>query len=353
MGIEIGHAGPTEIGQAGPAGRYGSDHPPADLLEAYGGGELAGRSARDIAAHANICQRCRSKVNSWRELHQVLSQLPRVEPSAGLTERILARTPDKRKGTVRVLRHVWRTVVDSAPLFNALSRSTPTLTVRRARAHLDPRLIDDLAEGVLPPASADFAESHTLGCSRCAEALGRSRATFQALSRLGHIDTSPGFADRIMAAVETEAVCTARKVKLSDRLRRRFTRPGLAPLGWILPQTTEGWARLGGLSVTPLACLGFLAHTLVSHPTMTGGELVAYAWWKVGELGNYLVDVLAGSATTGAYALGETGLFRTISGSALWLALGLALYASVCLYSAKTIYRWTRPTVGAGPHVPG
>ena len=147
-----------------------------------------------------------------------------------------------------------------------------------------------------------------------------------------------------MAAVE--ANLASQPTTFLGRLLDRIPRIRLP--GTLLPQSSEGWARLGGMAVTPTVCAGLLVHTLVSHPTLTAGELLAYARFQADALGNRLADALYGTATGGMLMLEEAGVFRALSGSLPWLGLAVTAYGLVCLLSARTIYQWVRPSTGGG-----
>lgn len=322
--------GPTKDPRAAGNGPV-ADPPSGQDIEAYAAGELEGASAARIEESLARCSATRAQAESWAVLHETLGRLSRLEPRPDLADRILAEPPRRR-------------LFGATSLVESCSR---LLRRRRRGEHLEPRLVDDLAEGVLRPSLAVHAESHTLGCASCAEALGRTRATFHALAGLGHFRTSPGFVDRVMATVAAEA--TSRESVGPYHPFATLLSWAKTSSGWLAPRTAEGWARLGGIAVTPAACIALVVHSLASHPTLSVGELLAYVWWEAGQR----LDGLEAALATGAHALGETGFYGVVASSAAWLALGMCLYGVACLFSARTIYRWAHSSFARLPRVRG
>lgn len=62
------------------------------LLSAYVEQETSPAETRFVDGHLTLCPRCRLQLDEMRSLLARLSQLPKVEASAGFTERVLAQT---------------------------------------------------------------------------------------------------------------------------------------------------------------------------------------------------------------------------------------------------------------------
>lgn len=68
-------------------------HPPEERLQDFAEGILALPLAARVEAHIGDCPRCASSVTAWRELLGSLEALPRLGPSEGFAERVLAALP--------------------------------------------------------------------------------------------------------------------------------------------------------------------------------------------------------------------------------------------------------------------
>lgn len=66
------------------------DHVPAGRLQDFLEGSLAARSAADVEKHLADCAVCRSELAAFREVGMALSALPRLEPSPGFAEGVMA-----------------------------------------------------------------------------------------------------------------------------------------------------------------------------------------------------------------------------------------------------------------------
>ena len=66
-------------------------HPTTDILEAYAEGGLEAADGAVVHSHLLACHRCDSVVVEWRSLFHALAHLPRLAPSRGFAERVMAR----------------------------------------------------------------------------------------------------------------------------------------------------------------------------------------------------------------------------------------------------------------------
>jgi len=81
-------------------------HPKPERLEEFAAGQLDALEAEAIDAHLAGCQACSGEVAEWRELYASLSALPRLSPSAGFTDRVLAGL--NARAAVGQTRPAWR-----------------------------------------------------------------------------------------------------------------------------------------------------------------------------------------------------------------------------------------------------
>lgn len=65
-------------------------HPAPDQLEAYVEGSLGAADRAVLESHLTTCARCASEVEEWRAIFAALSSLPRLEPTPGFADRVMA-----------------------------------------------------------------------------------------------------------------------------------------------------------------------------------------------------------------------------------------------------------------------
>ena len=296
-------------------------HPSPELLQALIDGDLEASEAEALQRHLADCESCAAEVKAWRDLYSALDGVPHLDPPEDLTVQVMARLPTATRpsGKFRRLLGHWS-----------------------ADDHLDSPLIEDWVEGVLPKRLSARLVEHASSCAQCATELTRTRQTFQALSELGHLAPSEGFADRVLAAMNTQAVPESAGVvaRLTTRLKRWARR-------WVpaRPRTMEGWATLCGFGVTPTVCLALVFHSVLSHPAVGPRELAQYVWWQLGELANTTADAMSSLALDWAGALGGTAAYRTVSDQPEWLMVGALLYGVTCSLGATVLYRMAKPRI--------
>jgi anti-sigma factor RsiW len=77
-------------------------HPSPERLEALVEGDLPEAERSAIEAHVAACVRCQAEVEEWRTVFAVLASLPRLAPSPGFADRVLARVRIERPWTARI-----------------------------------------------------------------------------------------------------------------------------------------------------------------------------------------------------------------------------------------------------------
>jgi hypothetical protein len=186
--------------------------------------------------------------------------------------------------------------------------------------HPPDETLEQLAEGLLPPAEHHEASLHLEVCSRCASVVDGYHALFAALSDLPRFAPSPGFSDAVIA-------------------RTRLTpEPGPAAL-WLrqfMPKTRRGWALLTAAVVAPaLPILGAMIW-LLTHPLLTPVSLWQWATMQGTNAG----------ASTGVVALrwatnsGVAGLMRGAYDAARGLPLEAVTVLATLLAIAIPLSVW-------------
>lgn len=93
-----------------------TDHPSEQLLQEHADGVLAAAELAGVEAHLAACARCRAELEAWRLVFAELAELPRLAPSAGFAERVMARVVVPLPLRVRVLARLRRWLDTLFPL---------------------------------------------------------------------------------------------------------------------------------------------------------------------------------------------------------------------------------------------
>lgn len=78
-------------------------HPAPERLEAFVEGVLDDADRVVVESHLVTCARCQAEADEWKALFSVLSSLPRIEPSPGFADRVMAGVHVKQPWTVRAM----------------------------------------------------------------------------------------------------------------------------------------------------------------------------------------------------------------------------------------------------------
>lgn len=97
-------------------------HPEPARLEALADGTLPQAERGSVDAHVQACGRCAAEVEDFRQLFAALAELPRVAPSAGFEDRVMAR--------VRVAKAPAGAVADRPSLADRLRALVPSRRMR-------------------------------------------------------------------------------------------------------------------------------------------------------------------------------------------------------------------------------
>ncbi len=305
------------------------EHPSAERLQALLDGQLPPEGRLRVEQHVLGCARCAAELTAWRALFEELEDLAVLAPSAGFAERVIEGIEDQQRRPL------------AARARAALAAFVP---VRVPRHPGDDRL-QDFVEGLLSPRHAARVQAHLETCASCSSNTEAWRSLVFRLDGVGRFAPAEGFSDRVMAHVRVRAPTVTRA---APEWRR-----ALEVLGRLVPHTRQAWAALSGIAVTPVATLGLVLWTLVTHPTLTAGALASFAWWKTAELAGALWRSIASAAVE------STGLFEVYSfigslmASPALLVTAFALLSVGTLSAAWILYRnlvLTQPTDGRYAH---
>ena len=199
-------------------------------------------------------------------------------------------------------------------------------------AHLQPWILEELAEDTLSPREKASAMEHVRHCARCSGDLEASRALIQALSSLPHFDPSPAFAAGVMARV-TIAATAAQAVA-----RRRW-----------LPRTRRGWTMAVAGALAPLLPL-FALLTWLAGRGMTPGALFGVGGrWFTEAVWSLLVRATGAVVRSGAFQwMVTTG--NDLVGGTRGLSVAGVLFAIAIPLSGWMLLRLLRTPVGGMTH---
>jgi anti-sigma factor RsiW len=174
------------------------EHLSAERIQAFLDGELSQAEMARVQGHSASCVRCQSEIEAWRLLFDELEDLPLLDPSPALVDRVMRALPRRA----------------AAGLAEALDVRRP------ASEHLGGDRIQDLLDGSLGQAAALEAHAHLAGCPTCQTELVQWQAVFARLEDLDELAPSYGFAEAVMGEVGQRA-----PVGLLAWFRDRSTRP--------------------------------------------------------------------------------------------------------------------------------
>lgn len=290
-------------------------HPSAETIQAFLEGELPGGERSRIEEHLASCARCGEEVDGWRLLYAELDELPALRPSGDFARRVMeeVEVPRRLSLVARVRQALGSLLPDSDP-------------------HLPGERIQDLVEGVLPARQAARSRAHLDGCEQCAGRERSWRTVMEGLDALGHLEPSEAFAERVMAGVRVPAAApTARKVPAWKQ--------ALAAAWGLVPKTRRAWAAVSGVAVTPAVIVGLVGYAVFSHPTLTLGALVSFAWWKATALATVLWDGVATMALESAGAFQLYSMFESLAAAPAAVAGGFLLFSAATAAAVWILYK--------------
>jgi anti-sigma factor RsiW len=297
-------------------------------LQALLEGELREAERARIEGHVHACARCSGELDGWRALYSDLAALPALEPPAGFAPRVL--------GQVSALRPV--------PLAARVRRRLAALVPSRGQGHVATGRLQDYLDGALPAGATARIRAHLAACPECAREDQGWRALAAGLAALEAHAPAPGFADRVMAGVRVAAPAAS---------------PVLVP-AWggvlatarsLVPRTRRAWATISGVAVTPAVTAGVALYAVFSHPTLTPGALLAFAWWKTTALGGALWQTITTATLESAQLFDLYSLAETASAAPVALAGGVLAYSLACALALRVLYKnLVAPRMAEPPH---
>lgn len=294
------------------------EHVSTELLHDFLDGALAARRARPVEEHLRACTPCTAEADAWLALSRRLEELGSFAPSEGFSERVMAAVEIRERTTV---------------LARLRGRVGALAGVAARPEHVPTGILQDFVDGILPARAVARLEAHLDGCHRCADELQAWQAVAARLETLERYTPAPGFDERVIAALRARRA--SRAVSAPSPLWARAA----AVASRFVPHTREAWAALTGVAFTPAVIMGLVAWAVFSHPTITLGSLVSFAWWQVAELGSTAVAALSGVLSQGVDSLGARSLFDLLASAPLLVAGGVLVYSVLCALALRVLYR--------------
>ena len=241
-------------------------HLSAELMQGFLDGEVSPREAARVQEHTASCARCRSELEAWKTLFGELGALAEVTPSPAFRERVLEAVPRGQPAREPLRGRVTRWV-------GRVFGRQPALAA--AVLHPAPEGLQDFLDGALARTEALGIEGHLHGCRECRREVESWRRVMASVEALPSLDPSPEFSERVMAHVRVQLALVTAKPTVAERLQ--------LIVGSVTPRTRRRVAALAGAGVTPAVTLGLLAYAVFSHPLVTLGNLLSFAWLQGSE----------------------------------------------------------------------
>jgi anti-sigma factor RsiW len=294
-------------------------HVAAGTLQDFVEGALAAREAVRVEDHLEVCTHCTTEAAAWTVVMGRLKGLESFEPEVGFAD--------------RVMRHV--DIPATLPLA-ARVRSGVSALFGAPATHVSAEILQDLIDDVLPARAVARIQTHIDACGECAAEAEAWRNVAGRLEGLAAFTPSEAFADQVMARVRVPEPKTA-------VVRPAAAYRALSAAWRLIPQTREAWAAMSGVAVTPAVIAGLVFYAVFSHPTLTMGSLVSFAWWQLSDLAVLGFAAISSAAVQGAATFGIYSLFETLAGAPIVVAGGVLAYSMVCALAMRVLYRNLNP----------
>jgi hypothetical protein len=252
-------------------------------------------------------------MEAWEHLFEDLSALPAHAPSPAFRERILETLPRRTGAAARV--RGWLGLEGEAT------------------AHIGSPRLQDFMDRRLGARTAARVEAHLDACAVCRLELDGFRAVARSLEYLPRLEPSADFAERVLAEVRIGQL--ARTVQAPTTTRERV----LAWLRRAVPSTPRGWAGALGTTVAPVATLALVVYTVFSHPLVTLGNLLSFAWLKGSNLADRVVDGVSAPVRDNALVLEAWALVEQTLQSPTLTAAAAALMSGLTMAALWILYR--------------
>lgn len=321
----------------------GRSHVTDAVLQDFLDGSLAAPRAERVERHLAGCETCAADADAWTAVMGRLDELGTFAPSEGFSERVMSgvEVPERAPLAARIRTRV-------ASLLGSASRPSGTA----APEHVPEGILQDFVDGALPQTAIARVDAHVDDCDRCAGELESWRLVAARLGSLGRFEPAEGFQSRVMTGLRA-----ARATAVASRRENAWTR-GLkaarSAARRMIPETRQAVAALSGAAVTPMVVVGLTVWALASHPTLTLGSLVSFAWWQVSDLATAAVAAIAAVGVQSAEVFGLYSLFETLASAPTMVAGGVLIYTTFCALAMRVLYKnlfADRPSRGRHAHV--
>jgi anti-sigma factor RsiW len=277
-----------------------------DFLEA----SLVAREADEVERHLRGCVPCTAEADAWIDIFGRLSALESFTPSERFADEVMAAVEIRQPFRARVRGRVA-----------ALVR-TPT------PEHVPDGILQDFVDGILPARSVTAVEKHLAVCRTCTHDLQGWQAIAARLDALGSHSPSRGFSEQVMASFRMQQlVQAAAPVPFRSRSAARLRR--------LIPDARQALAALSGIAVTPVAIAGVLAYTVFSHPTLTFGSLVSFAWWQMTDVA---AAVFSGVSAV-LFPSGAGTIAEVLAGAPMVVGASILLYTMMSALALRVLYK--------------
>lgn len=301
--------------------------PDTGRIQDYLDGVLSSDEERAFEVRMSTSPALQAEVQAWRAFMARLDEVPRVDPSPAFRERIL----------------------------EAVGGQTNPAMAGARTTHPPSERLQDYVEGILPQALAARIRSHLDSCTPCSTEVAEWQELFGSLGALPGLAPTPGFAHRVLDAVQDGARPGAAVVAPPAPPRPSFPERLAARVRSLAPLGGRGRAVAAALVALPTAAVGAVIWFVMTHPLLTPGHLLSFGLWRAGDV------VGAGLSWLGSVAL-ESGVTLTLLEaaqrlvSAPSLAVGGALaFCAAVLGSIWVLHRFllAPPVEGPNAHVHG
>jgi len=304
------------------------EHLSDERIQAFLDGELSQEEMARVQVHTASCARCESEIEAWGMLFEELGELPSLEPSVRLVDRVMDSLP-KTKAPIGLRVPEWirgsRTISESD--------------------HLVEDRLQDYIDGALTRNGQMRANAHLEGCDSCRDELAGWNQLFSRLESLTELAPSDAFAERVMQQVQVHPRAVA--APLSVRARRWVSTWSMpaprslvpASVARLAPRSRRAWALVASFAAAPTVAVAAVAFMLFSHPLLTPGYLASYLWWKASAVTGYVGQWAAGLWVETSRVLASNALLQSLTASPSGIALaGIGLTALMAA-SLWVVYR--------------
>lgn len=295
-------------------------HVAPDVLQDFIEGSLAARRAERIESHLASCTECAAEADAWMGVMHRLDRLPSFAPSERFADLVIAE--------VRL---------PASPTWLARLREGLAALAGRKPEHVPTGLLQDLVDGALPTRAVARIEAHVGECVVCRDEVAAWTSVTRQLDGLPRFAPSEHFRARVLEAVAVTGPVAVKPARVEAR-RRAWS--GLASAARrFVPHSRQAWAALSGVAVTPVVITGLVAYAVFSHPTLTLGSLLSFAWWQLSDLLNGAATTLSGAVLQNAGGLGVSNLFEMLAAAPLLVAGGVIVYTMTSALALRVLWK--------------